>query len=98
MVLAACEAGGTGGTDFGEWLGLMPELLRRGTECLVAPVRPLADADAAKIMQHFYRHLPDTSVAEALARTRADLAGAPPRLQAASHAFLAFGRGHAVLA
>jgi CHAT domain-containing protein len=97
VVLAACEAGGTGGSGFGEWLGLVPELLRAGAECLVAPIRPIADVDASLVMRHFYRHLPDASVAGALARTRLDLLDQAPRVQAAGHAFLAFGRGHAVL-
>ena len=76
---------------------LVPELLRAGAECLVAPIRPIADVDASLVMRHFYRHLPDASVAGALARTRLDLLDQAPRVQAAGHAFLAFGRGHAVL-
>ncbi len=97
VVLAACEAGGTGGSGFGEWLGLVPELLRSGSECLVAPIRPIADVDAAAVMAAFYRNLRGNSVAGALAAARLELADESPRLQAAAHAFLAFGRGNAIV-
>lgn len=91
VVLAACGAGRWQGVGAAQWLGIVPELLRSGTDCLVAPVQVVADADAGTVMTEFYRFLPEVGAAASLSAAQAALADATPRLQAASHAFSAFG-------
>ncbi len=91
VVLSACNGGGLPTDGHGEWLGLAPELLRLGTESLVAPSHSVADDDAAAVTSRLYHHLASTDIGTALARSQDDLAQADPRLQAASHSFTVFG-------
>jgi tetratricopeptide (TPR) repeat protein len=91
VVLSACNGGGLPTDGHGEWLGLAPELLRLGTECLVAPSHSVADDDAAAVTSRLYHHLASTDIGTALARSQDDVAQADPRLQAASHSFTVFG-------
>ncbi len=91
VVLAACGAGRWEGVGSAQWLGIVPELLRSGTDCLVAPIQAVADSDAGVVMAEFYRHLRQLGAAGALAAAQAALVDASPRVQAAAHSFLVFG-------
>ncbi len=91
VVLAACGAGRWQDVGAAQWLGIAPELLRSGTDCLVAPIQVVADTDAGQVMTAFYRSLAELGAAGALAQAQAELAESAPRLQAAAHAFLVFG-------
>ncbi len=95
VVLAACGAGRWQGVGSAQWLGIVPELLRSGTDCLVAPIQAVADSDAGTVMAEFYRHLRQLGAAGALAATQTALADASPRVQAAAHSFVVFGTASA---
>jgi CHAT domain-containing protein len=55
VVLSACEAGRSSGALGAETFGLAHALVVAGSEAVIAPVRPVADALAEAIGREFHR-------------------------------------------
>jgi tetratricopeptide (TPR) repeat protein len=83
VVLSCCHAGSSAEMGPGESQGLATTFLRLGARSVVAPVEPLADADAVDAMTALHRGLAaGMSAADALATARHDPWGAAAGLVA----------------
>jgi len=92
LVLSSCESGLTGVGAGDELLGLGAVFLGGGSAQLVAPMLPVPDAETEEIMVTFHRLLAaGHGAAEALVRTRAQVAEDVGAAAAAS--FVVLGAG-----
>ncbi|MGI8459211.1 MAG: CHAT domain-containing protein [Propionibacteriaceae bacterium] len=94
VVLAACEAGRSVVLAGDELLGLASAFLAQDTRHLVASTAPLPDVETKPMMVALHRRLAAGSpVADALAATQLEFAGADDRLWAAAAGFVCLGHG-----
>lgn len=91
VVLGSCDAGRSVGLAGGESLGAASALLSAGTSCVVAPVYPIPDDEAATAFEAFYGSLVGRFPQQALETVREGAEDAHPRMWATAHSLQCIG-------